>query len=483
MIRDLRKKFVLAAMAAFVATLVIVGVAINGGYLITSTQRADAAIEMLQENDDAFPDPKSHAPQSGSFVLTEETPFQTRYFVVHLAEDGTVKAVDTSHIASVDDDKAIQIAQSVEALGDTGYYETYRYHVFHEEDGVNIIVLDCFLQMQTGRTISLITIAVSIACAFMALAILIPLSGRVMRPFARNLDRQKRFITDASHELKTPLAIISANTDLIEALSGDLGEAARTDDEHGAETANGWKRTALERQNQPQVRTPQDDQDAQTPQDAQDSQAEQNGQGGRGGAPSELAPWITSTRTQISRLDALVRDMVELSRADEGREEGEPEELDLGSIAQQAANDFDALAATKGITLTSRISPRVYVMGTASSLTRLCGILLDNAVKYCDADGEVRISLRKRRRVVELRVSNPCATLTQDEVPHLFDRFWRADESRAREKDDVVEPSSSGGYGIGLSIAKSTVERHKGKIEAHLKEGIVTFTATLPLAK
>lgn len=275
---------------------------------------------------------------------------------------------------------------------------------------------------------------------------------------------------------KTPLAIISANTDPIEALSDDLGEIARADDEYGAETANGRKRTALERQNQPQVRV------SQVNQDARDSQAEQNGQGGQEGAPSELAPWIASTRTQISRLDAFVRDMVELSRADEGREEGEPEELDLGSIAQQAANDFDALAATKGITLASRMSPHVYVMGTASSLTRLCGILLDNAVKYCDANGEVRISLRKRRRVAELRVSNPCATLTQDEVPHLFDRFWRADESRAREKDDV-EPGSSGGYGIGLSIAKSTVERHKGKIEAHLKEGIITFTATLPLAK
>ena len=109
--------------------------------------------------------------------------------------------------------------------------------------------------------------------------------------------------------------------------------------------------------------------------------------------------------------------------------------------------------------------------GQREQILRLLTILTDNAVKYCDPGGTVHLELRQKRRQIILRVSNPCENLDASKLPLLFERFYRADASRAR---------SSGGYGIGLSIARSVTERHKGKLTASFQNGIVTFTATLP---
>ncbi len=424
MFASLRKKFILTAMTAFVLTMVIIAVAINGGFAFILTERADDAIQMLYENDGAFPEPGSVEPEDELlFKLTEETPFETRYFVARFDEDGAATQVDADHVASIDQEEAETLARRIVETGrPSGYDGAYRYCVFNDEGGSRTVIgVDCSLSIQTAHSIASLTIAVGVACTLIALAILVPLSGRAIRPFVRNIERQQRFVTDTSHELKTPLAIISANTDLIEAVSGsDEGD-------------------------------------------------------------TELSPWTKSTRVQIARLDSLVRDMVELTRADEGRQKLSLRDVDLSDIASQAAEDFDALAATQDKRLSSRIEPGIRVRGDSAALTRLCGILLDNAMKYCDEGGEVRIALRARRRMAEIRVSNPCATVTPEQAERFFDRFWRADESRSRAPKD--EQAESGGYGIGLSIAKSIVEGHRGKIEARIKDGIVTLVAALPLAK
>jgi len=109
--------------------------------------------------------------------------------------------------------------------------------------------------------------------------------------------------------------------------------------------------------------------------------------------------------------------------------------------------------------------------GQEDSVTRLVTILLDNGVKYCDPAGTVTLDLRQKGRQIVLRVSNPCKDMDPAQVPHLFDRFYRADSSRSRQ---------SGGYGIGLSIARAVTEGHKGRISASYEAGKVVFTAVLP---
>ena len=112
------------------------------------------------------------------------------------------------------------------------------------------------------------------------------------------------------------------------------------------------------------------------------------------------------------------------------------------------------------------------VRGVTENLKRLCTLLLDNAVKYCDAGGTIRLTLTQQGRWAVLTLSNPCAGLDPAQLPKLFDRFYRADPSRSRE---------TGGYGIGLSTARAIVQRHKGRLTAAMEDGRVTFTARLPL--
>jgi len=105
------------------------------------------------------------------------------------------------------------------------------------------------------------------------------------------------------------------------------------------------------------------------------------------------------------------------------------------------------------------------------NLFRLFSILLDNAVKYCDPGGTVHFALSQRGRNVCISVSNPCQGLDASLLPRYFDRFYRADSSRAR---------ATGGYGIGLSTAKAIVARHHGRITNSYTDGIITFTAAIP---
>ena len=407
MIRSLRWKFIWIAMLSLLGTMTVLCVSIGVGNHWITTRRVDRAISLLHQNGGTFlPPGVTFDPSDFEFQVTPETAFETRYFIVELTEQREVKAVDLEHIAAFDRHSVTEtISKVIQAGGSRGYVDYYRFGLFPSEDGGStMIVMDCFLMLQAADNMLRITVIIFLVCALIVFLLLLFFSGRAIRPFAENLERQRQFVTDASHELKTPLSILSADLDL---LSDACGESR----------------------------------------------------------------WLGSARTQSARLDKLIRNLVELARTEETIREGASEVFSLSDIALASAEAFAPLAEAEGNTLAAEVAAGVELRGVQDDLFRLFSILLDNAVKYCDAGGTIRLSLSQRGRTVRLSVSNPCAGLNPARLPRYFDRFYRADSSRSR---------TTGGYGIGLSTARAIVVRHRGRLTNHYANGIITFTALLP---
>ena len=232
MIKTLRRKFIAATMLSLAAVLLV----ILGGVNLMSYQKvisdADAILELLCANSGTFPEfpagkrPAQTAvqppvsadkPGFGERGLSPETPYESRYFSVVLDEAGQVVYTDTVQIAAIDGDTAASYAQAVWQSGRTsGFWEDYRYACRSEANGWRIIFLDCGRTLSGFRTTLLASVMLALVGLGAVLVLLLILSGRIIRPVAESYEKQKQFITDAGHELKTPLTIISADTDLAE---------------------------------------------------------------------------------------------------------------------------------------------------------------------------------------------------------------------------------------------------------------------------
>lgn len=154
----------------------------------------------------------------------------------------------------------------------------------------------------------------------------------------------------------------------------------------------------------------------------------------------------------------------------------QPIEFPLSDMVEEMAQSFAAPAQSQGKELTVSVQPMVSYTGDEKALRQLISILLDNALKYSPTPGKLAVRLEKQGRSLVLTVSNTTAQpMEQDKLPHLFDRFYRTDQSRN---------SQTGGYGLGLSIAKSIVLAHKGKIRAESPDGnSLSVIVSLPAEK
>lgn len=229
MIGKLRIKLIIASMVSLLTVLLVIMTAINLLNYFKIVSDADSTLTLLAENDGAFPgggriqpppdeDFAPHAPH-----LSPEFPYETRYFFAVLDADGTVASVNTGKIAAVDTSEAIEYAQCIWQQGKTqGFLGSYRFLRSETTAGQTLILfLDCRRSLDTARTLLLSCLGVSIVGSLLVLLLLIFLSGRIVRPFRISYEKQKQFITDAGHELKTPLTIINADAEL---LAMDIGE-------------------------------------------------------------------------------------------------------------------------------------------------------------------------------------------------------------------------------------------------------------------
>lgn len=239
------------------------------------------------------------------------------------------------------------------------------------------------------------------------------LSVLALRPVDVTWKRQKQFIADASHELKTPLAVIRSNADLIAS--------------HPDETV------------------------------------------------SSQSQWLENISFETERMTELVKDLLFLAKNDEGLKE-QLDVVNMSECAESVVLAQEVLLYESGKKFRYSIVTDLQVMGSEGQLKQLCTILLDNANKYSVGEGNIELTLVNAQTIAgkfaELKVSNDCNEIGEEQLEHLFDRFYTVDQSRDK---------SHTGTGLGLAIAQTICENHGGNIVAHYADGRITFVAQLPL--
>lgn len=407
MIKKLRMKMIVASMVSLFVVLLVIETIVAGLNYQKIVADAEMILMLLEENDGRFPedDPrKMENTGSGKLEMGEpgkqggvspELPYESRFFSVVFNEKGEVSTVDTGKIASIDTASAIQYAQTVLAdEKEEGFRDDYRYRVCHSENGMQILFLDRGRELSNFRNLIVTGIVVSVLGLLAVFVSVIFLSAYMIRPFLKNEEKQKRFITDAGHELKTPLAIINADT---EVLAMDMGENE----------------------------------------------------------------WVSDIQMQSRRLADLTNHLILLSRMEEEQRNRQTVELDLSDLVEEIAENFQALAVMQSKTLSKEIMQRISFRGDKEEIRRLVSILLDNAIKYSEENGKIQVTLQKQKKKIYLTVFNTTEFIAKEQLPHLFERFYRTDQSRN---------SDTGGYGLGLSIAAAITEVYKGNISAYTED-------------
>ena len=248
------------------------------------------------------------------------------------------------------------------------------------------------------------------------LAVTVFLSRYVTRPVVQAWENQQRFIADASHELKTPLTAILADASIL----------AREPD-----------KTVREQQ-----------------------------------------MWLDGISSEAERMRRLTEDMLSLAQADAGQEVAPAMvRVDLSQLVERACLQFEPAAFERGLVIEDGIEPGIEVMGSADRLEGMVKTLLENACKYGAVSGApVTVGLRRQHGSALLSVGNGGDPIPPEDLPHVFERFYRSDKSRVQDGESLS-------FGLGLAIAKSTAELHKGSIKAESGAGGTVFSVSLPLAR
>lgn len=412
MIRSLRKKFIIAAMCAiFIVFAVIIGT-INTMNYLRLKEHADYMTGLIKEGNGKLPffnksDFNKNKKHPKPEKISAETPFETRFFYVIFDTDGNIILSDIKNIAAVNESKARRYAEAVfKDKKQKGFVDIYRFRKSETDEGIKVIFLDCRRELSAAGNLLLISILVFVLGLLAVFVLVLVFSKIVFAPVQESYIRQKQFITDASHEIKTPLTIISANTEVLEMESG-------------------------------------------------------------------RNRWTESIHNQIDRLSTLTGQLLTLARMDEENKISTYGRFLLSQEADETVSSFLASAKLANKSIDINIDNDIYMSGDEKQIRQMFNILLDNAVKYSEPDSKIVVSLYKKGSKIIFKTFNQVKDIDKGNNDKIFERFYRRDTSRNSE---------TGGFGIGLSVAKLIVTAHKGKIQAVSKDGrslsiIVTFSA------
>ena len=228
MTKTLQKRFVYTAMVAISVLLVILLGAVNVTNIVLVNRQADKVMSVLTAGRGTY-DPTTHRqPQDSGPGLpffrrpTPDDMMGARYFYVHFDPEGSILYTNLKHIYAVTDQQARQIAAQLYGSEPSGQYEQFRYQTITlpEDRGLLMLFLDTSAQQESIVTVLLASLGGGLLCWAAMLLLVITLSRRAIAPIAKNMEKQKQFVTNAGHEIKTPLTIILANTDAMELHNG-----------------------------------------------------------------------------------------------------------------------------------------------------------------------------------------------------------------------------------------------------------------------
>ena len=292
-----------------------------------------------------------------------------------------------------------------------GTIAAYHLRYLRQDNGLyeKLAFVDMSMEQAVLRKMMGSYLFIALASLLLLLGVSILLSRWATRPVEKAWTQQRQFLSDASHELKTPLTVILSNAELLE-------QAQLSD---------------------------------------------------------KPARWADNILSEAGRMRSLVEEMLTLARADNMVRTAVLTEVSLSDIAADCALAFEPVAFEAGKSLDYTLAENITVLGDREKLRQLISVLLDNAIKYGADGGTVTLSLEKTDRQAKLTVSNPGDPIPPEQLGHLFERFYRADDSRGEKS----------GFGLGLSIAQTIAAEHKGTLKAESDDISTRFLYTMPLKK
>ncbi len=409
MIKTLQKRFIFSAMLAVSILLIVLLGAINVGNVLLSERQSRQTANMLLNEELRVQPPREERPRDFlDLPMDANTKMSAVYFTVQVGADHTIFGVNTERIADISDEDAANLCRQVmEQDRSEGKIRNFLFRAAeNQKDGSLIyLFLDTTVQQHTILRVAFFSLTAGLLCFVSMLLLVMLISKKAIRPIAENIERQKQFVTDAGHEIKTPLAIILANAEAMELYQGEN-------------------------------------------------------------------KWLKNIREQTVRLNGLMQNLLALAKADERQNLMRMEDVSLSSEISEALEAFSEPMRLKELKLSAQIEPNLVLRADREQIRRLLCVLFDNAVKYSPPQGELQISCQCDGKKINFTVQNQCEKLPDCPPGKLFDRFYRSDAARTRE---------TGGYGIGLSIAKTIVESHGGTICAtYVPPNQIAFTTTFP---
>ncbi|MCC3172501.1 sensor histidine kinase [Streptococcus sanguinis] len=411
MFRKLKIRFILLASAAIVCILLTMIAVLNSVRFLQTNGEIQAVLNILSANNGDFPSVEETAESLQNDRITIDTIYQYRYFSVVYKEDKTLYSSNLDHLSNLSKEQALSYANKViKDSRSSGVFRVgsqfYSYQITQDSKTKRylLVVLDSTNYLESRNDFFWLSIQLCFYSFIFFVLVVSGFSNFAVRPYIKNYENQKRFITNAGHELKTPLAIISANTELQELMTGEN-------------------------------------------------------------------EWTESTKDQVKRLSNLINQMVVLARLEE-----QPDvnlvDVNFSEVVKKVAGNFKSVIEKAGKKYEIKLQEDIHVKATEDELYELVSILIDNACKYCDEDGQIFVTLTKAKRGkrARLTVANSYADGKNVDYSRFFDRFYREDESHNQKQP---------GYGIGLSMAESLVRIFKGRIWVSYKKGLIGFTVLL----